>query len=111
MHDVIQEALSRHAQGCKFVERNAGTELDQDMAKEGMVYDMVDVFVSSFCFSHFYSGQQSLTFLIASSSSTPHKLMRLNHEFNVGSAFVHLYESFVFLNCFILKIASSLPQV
>ena len=35
LHDVMQEALTKHIQGQKFRERNAGWNLDQNMDNEG----------------------------------------------------------------------------
>ncbi|XP_035827253.1 glycogen debranching enzyme [Aplysia californica] len=35
LHDVMQEALSRHALGVKFRERNAGTQIDEQMTDAG----------------------------------------------------------------------------
>ncbi|KAK3584948.1 hypothetical protein CHS0354_009632 [Potamilus streckersoni] len=35
LHDVIQEALQHHAQGCCFRERNAGPSIDQNMSDKG----------------------------------------------------------------------------
>lgn len=35
LHEVIQEALSRHASGIKFRERGAGPKLDEHMTDEG----------------------------------------------------------------------------
>lgn len=35
----MQEALQRHAEGLKYRERNAGTQIDDQMKDEGMVID------------------------------------------------------------------------
>ncbi|CAL1548001.1 unnamed protein product [Lymnaea stagnalis] len=35
LHDVIQEALNRHAQGVRFRERNAGPQIDDQMTDQG----------------------------------------------------------------------------
>ena len=35
LHDVIQEALQRHFEGLSFRERNAGHQIDRDMADQG----------------------------------------------------------------------------
>ena len=35
LHDVMQEALSRHAVGVQFRERNAGHQIDDQMSDQG----------------------------------------------------------------------------
>lgn len=39
LYEVMQEALQRHAEGLKYRERNAGTQIDDQMKDEGMVID------------------------------------------------------------------------
>lgn len=34
----MQEALQRHAEGLKYRERNAGTQIDEQMLDEGIPY-------------------------------------------------------------------------
>ena len=35
LHDVIQEALQKHAEGISFREHNAGPDIDKDMSDQG----------------------------------------------------------------------------
>ena len=35
---VMQEALQRHAEGIKFVERNAGPDIDRHMQEAGLIF-------------------------------------------------------------------------
>lgn len=39
LYEVMQEALQRHVEGLKYRERNAGTQIDDQMKDEGMVID------------------------------------------------------------------------
>ena len=36
LFEVMQEALQRHAEGLKYRERNAGTQIDEQMLDEGI---------------------------------------------------------------------------
>ena len=36
LHEVMQEALQKHADGLKFRERNAGQQIDSEMVYEGI---------------------------------------------------------------------------
>lgn len=51
LHEVMQEALQKHATGLKFRERNAGQQIDSEMVDEGIgTFD--SLLISCFIFNY-----------------------------------------------------------
>jgi glycogen debranching enzyme len=59
LHEVIQEALQRHADGVSFVERNAGPGIDNDMTMEGGYEECACIHSLSFVVAFFSPLQAS----------------------------------------------------
>ena len=50
----MQEAIERHSNGIKFRERNAGSQIDNDMSDQGNSYTNIYTFITFvLLFSHF----------------------------------------------------------